>query len=101
VFFRTTYFLPVVSSGVAIALVWGWMYHPSFGIINYLLKQLFGISGPRWLGDPQWAMPALIIIGIWNSLGYNMVIYLAGLQGIPAELYEVLILARRNRKCRN
>jgi multiple sugar transport system permease protein len=88
IFFRTTYFLPVVSSGVAIALVWGWMYHPSFGVINYLLKQLFGIDGPRWLGDPKWAMPALIIIGVWNSLGYNMMIYLAGLQGIPAELYE-------------
>jgi multiple sugar transport system permease protein len=87
-FFRTTYFLPVVTSGVAIALVWGWMYNPSFGVINYLLDTLFGIEGPRWLADPKWAMPALIIIGVWHSLGYNMVIYLAGLQGIPQELYE-------------
>lgn len=87
-FFRTTYFLPVVTSGVAIALVWGWMYNPSFGVINYLLDALFGIEGPRWLSDPRWAMPSLIIIGVWHSLGYNMVIYLAGLQGIPQELYE-------------
>ncbi|MCE7983683.1 MAG: sugar ABC transporter permease [Caldilinea sp. CFX5] len=87
-FFRTTYFLPVVTSGVAIALVWGWMYNPSFGVINYLLDKLFGIAGPRWLADPAWAMPSLIIIGVWHSLGYNMVIYLAGLQGIPQELYE-------------
>lgn len=87
-FFRTTYFLPVVTSGVAIALVWGWMYNPSFGVINFLLDKLFGIEGPRWLADPQWAMPSLIIIGVWHSLGYNMVIYLAGLQGIPQELYE-------------
>jgi multiple sugar transport system permease protein len=87
-FFRTTYFLPVVTSGVAIALVWGWMYNPSFGVINYLLDRLFGIEGPRWLADPMWAMPSLIIIGVWHSLGYNMVIYLAGLQGIPQELYE-------------
>jgi multiple sugar transport system permease protein len=87
-FFRTTYFLPVVTSGVAIALVWGWMYNPSFGVINYLLEKLFGLEGPRWLADPKWAMPSLIIIGVWHSLGYNMVIYLAGLQGIPQELYE-------------
>jgi len=87
-FFRTTYFLPVVTSGVAIALVWGWMYNPSFGVINYFLDKLFGIEGPRWLADPMWAMPSLIIIGVWQSLGYNMVIYLAGLQGIPQELYE-------------
>lgn len=87
-FFRTTYFLPVVTSGVAIALVWGWMYNPSFGVINYLLETLFGIEGPRWLADPKWAMPSLIIIGVWQSVGYNMVIYLAGLQGIPQELYE-------------
>jgi multiple sugar transport system permease protein len=87
-FFRTTYFLPVVTSGVAIALAWGWMYNPSFGVINYLLEKLFGVEGPRWLADPRWAMPSLIIIGVWHSLGYNMVIYLAGLQGIPQELYE-------------
>ena len=87
-FFRTSYFLPTVSSGVAIALVWGWMYNPSFGIINFLLETIFGIEGPRWLSDPRWAMPSLIIIGIWRDVGYNMIIYLAGLQGIPDELYE-------------
>jgi multiple sugar transport system permease protein len=87
-FFRTSYFLPTVSSGVAIALVWGWMYNPSFGIINFLLKAILGIEGPRWLSDPRWAMPSLIMIGIWKDVGYNMMIYLAGLQGIPEELYE-------------
>lgn len=90
VFFRTIYFLPVVTSGVAIALVWGWMYNPSFGVINYLLNELFGIAGPRWLADPAWALPSLIVIGVWNSLGYHMVIYLAGLQGIPPELSEAV-----------
>jgi multiple sugar transport system permease protein len=89
-FFRTTFFLPVVTSGVAIALVWGWMYNPSFGVINWLLQTLFGISGPRWLADPVWALPSLVIIGVWHSLGYNMIIYLAGLQGIPQELYEAV-----------
>lgn len=90
IFFRTVYFLPVVTSGVAIALVWGWMYNPSFGVINYILQELFGITGPRWLADPRWAMPSLIIIGVWNSLGYHMVIYLAGLQSIPPELSEAV-----------
>jgi multiple sugar transport system permease protein len=89
-FFRTTFFLPVVTSGVAIALVWGWMYNPSFGVINWLMQELFGITGPRWLADPAWALPSLVVIGVWHSLGYNMVIYLAGLQGIPVELYEAV-----------
>lgn len=88
--FRTIYFLPVVTSGVAIALVWGWMYNPSFGVINYILQEVFGITGPRWLADPNWALPSLVVIGVWNSLGYHMVIYLAGLQGIPPELSEAV-----------
>ena len=87
-FFRSLYFLPVVSSGVAVALVWGWIYHPTFGVLNWLLDAAFGIQGPRWLSDPHWAMPALVIIGVWRSMGSNMIIFLAGLQGIPQELYE-------------
>ena len=86
--FRTVYFLPVVSAGVAVAMVWGWMYNPSFGVINYLLDVLFGIEGPRWLSSLQWAMPSVIILGIWRDIGFYMMIYLAGLQGIPVELYE-------------
>jgi multiple sugar transport system permease protein len=87
-FFRTIYFLPVVSAGVAVAMVWSWMYNPSFGVINYLLDTLFGIQGPRWLSDLNWAMPSVILMGVWRDIGSYMMIYLAGLQGIPEELYE-------------
>jgi len=86
--FRSLYFLPVVSSGVAVALVWGWIYHPTFGVLNWFLEVLFGIDGPRWLSDPKWAMPALIILGVWRSMGSNMIIFIAGLQGVPQEMYE-------------
>jgi multiple sugar transport system permease protein len=64
------------------------MYNPTFGVINYLLDALFGIEGPRWLSDLDWAMPSVIIVGIWRDIGFYMMIYLAGLQGIPTELYE-------------
>jgi multiple sugar transport system permease protein len=86
-FYRSVYFLPVVTSTVAVALVWQWLYNPQFGPINYVLS-LFGIRGPEWISSPQWAMPALVIMSVWQVLGYNMVIYLAGLQGIPEEYYE-------------
>lgn len=86
--FRSLYFLPVVSSTVAVSLVWAWLYDPQFGVINDLLFALFHVNGPNWLGDTTWALPALILMGIWKSLGYNMVIFLAGLQGVPEELYE-------------
>src|SRR5256714_10326467 len=84
---RSLYFLPVISSTVAVALVWGWLYNQQFGPINYLLS-LVGITGPAWLADTRTAMPAVILMSIWKGLGYNMVIFLAGLQGIPQELYE-------------
>lgn len=87
-FFRTVYFLPVVSSGVAVAMVWSWMYNPSFGVFNYFLNAVFGIQGPRWLNDVRWSMPSIIILGIWRDIGFYMMIYLAGLQGIPEELYD-------------
>jgi multiple sugar transport system permease protein len=87
VLLRGLYFLPVISSTVAVSLVWGWLYNQQFGLINYVLS-LVGISGPAWLADTTSAMPAVIIMSIWKGLGYNMVIYLAGLQGIPQELYE-------------
>lgn len=86
-FYRTVYFLPVISSTVAIALVWAWLYNPEFGLLNYFLR-LIGIKGPGWLGDPNWAMPAIILASVWKGLGYYMVIFLAGLQGIPEEYYE-------------
>ncbi|HKO23991.1 MAG TPA: sugar ABC transporter permease [Chloroflexota bacterium] len=87
VILRGLYFLPVISSTVAVSLVWGWLYNQQFGLINYLLS-VVGITGPAWLADTRTAMPAVLIMSIWKGLGYNMVIFLAGLQGIPQELYE-------------
>lgn len=87
VLLRALYFLPVVSSTVAVALVWRWLYEPDFGAINYFLSRL-GISPLGWLTTTEWAMPAVILMSIWKGLGYNMVIFLAGLQGIPRHLYE-------------
>ncbi|MFB3882958.1 MAG: carbohydrate ABC transporter permease, partial [Armatimonadota bacterium] len=92
--YRTTYYLPVVTSLVAVSLVWMWIYDPSYGLLNHLLMKLSGgrISPQSWLGDPGQAMPAIIAMSIWRGLGYNMVIYLAGLQGIPEHLYEAATL---------
>jgi len=86
-FFRLAYFAPVVTTLVAIAVVWRFVYHPRFGLLNYVLSW-FGIPGVDWLGDPNWAMPAIILMAVWKNFGYNMVIFIAGLQNIPQELYE-------------
>ena len=86
-FFRTAYFAPVVTTLVAVAVVWRFVYHPRFGILNYVLS-LLGIGAIDWLGDSQWAMPAIILMAVWKNFGYNMVIFIAGLQNIPDELYE-------------
>jgi multiple sugar transport system permease protein len=83
---RTVYFLPSVIAGVAVALLWGRIFDPKFGILNPFLAQ-FGIKGPGWLSDPQWAIPALVIMSLW-SVGGNVIIYLAGLQGVPTDLYD-------------
>jgi multiple sugar transport system permease protein len=83
---RTVYYLPSVVSGVAVAMLWAWIFHSQFGLINVGLHAI-GIQGPAWLGDPSWALPALIIMSFWG-IGAGMVINLAGLQGIPTELYE-------------
>ncbi|WP_073012849.1 carbohydrate ABC transporter permease [Clostridium amylolyticum] len=85
--YRTIYFLPMVSAPAAIAMVWKWMYNTEFGLFNYLLS-LVGIKGPSWLTNPNIALGAIIVVGIWSSIGYNMVILLAGLQEIPATFYE-------------
>jgi multiple sugar transport system permease protein len=85
-FFRTVYYLPSVVSGVAVAVLWQWLYHPDFGLINAILE-FFGVDGPRWLFSREWALPALIIMALW-SVGGSMLIFLAGLQGIPTELYD-------------
>lgn len=87
IFFRTIYFLPQITLTVAAAIVWSWLYQPEFGLFNYLLG-LIGIEGPRWLSSTSWAMPAIIIMGNWQGIGFAMLIMLAGLQGVPNELYE-------------
>lgn len=86
-FFRLAYFAPVVTTLVAISVVWRFVYHPRFGLLNYALSW-FGIGATDWLGDPNWAMPAIILMAVWKNFGYNMIIFIAGLQNIPQELYE-------------
>lgn len=85
--FRTVYFLPVVSTLVAVAVVWRALYHPEAGLLNQLLG-LLGLAPIDWLGDPTWAMPALILMAAWKNFGFNMIIFIAGLQAIPERLYE-------------
>lgn len=85
--FRTAYFAPVVTTLVAVAIVWRYLYHPRYGLVNAALG-LIGIPPVDWLGDPRWAMPAIIVLAVWKNFGYNMVVFLAGLQSIPDELYE-------------
>jgi multiple sugar transport system permease protein len=86
-FFRTALFAPVVTTLVAVAVVWRYLFHPHYGLLNYTLG-LIGISPIDWLGDPRWAMPAIIVFAVWKNFGYNMIILLAGLQSIPEQLYE-------------
>ncbi len=94
--FRLSYFIPVVTTLVAVAIVWRFIYHPNFGIFNYILGFL-GIDPVDWLGDPDWAMPAIIIMAVWKNFGYNMIIFIAGLQNIPEELYEAAQIEGANR----
>lgn len=86
-FYRTAYFMPVVTSMVAVAMVWQWLYQAEYGVINSLLR-LVGIQGPQWLFSETWALPAVIIVGVWKNVGYSIVIFLAALQGVPEELYD-------------
>lgn len=86
-FFRSVYFAPVVTTLVAVAVVWRFIYHPRYGLLNYVLGWV-GIGPIDWLGDPTWSMPAIIILAVWKNFGYNMIIFIAGLQAIPKELYE-------------
>ena len=85
--YRTLFFLPVITMPVAIAMVWRWLYNGDYGLINYLLS-LVGVTGPNWISDPDTALYALVVIGIWSSIGYNLIIFLAGMQAIPADYYE-------------
>jgi multiple sugar transport system permease protein len=88
-FFRTAYFLPFITPMVSVALVWGWLYDPSYGMFNWLLQQAHVIGKPiPWLYDPKTALWAVMILRVWKDIGYNMVIFLAGLQAVPPSLYE-------------
>jgi multiple sugar transport system permease protein len=86
-FFRTALFAPVVTTLVAVAVIWRYLFNTRYGLLNYALGGL-GIDPIDWLGDPHWAMPAIILFAVWKNFGYNMIIFLAGLQSIPEELYE-------------
>jgi multiple sugar transport system permease protein len=85
--FRTVYFAPVVTTLVAVSIVFRFLYHPRFGALNRALGVL-GLPQVDWLGDPRWAMPAIILLAAWKNFGYDMIIFVAGLQAIPDELYE-------------
>jgi multiple sugar transport system permease protein len=86
-FFRTIYFTPFVTTLVAVAIVWKYLYHTRYGLFNYGLGMI-GIGPIDWLGDPHWAMPSIILMAVWKSFGYNMLIFIAGLQAIPEDLYD-------------
>jgi multiple sugar transport system permease protein len=88
-FFRTAYFLPFITPMVSVALVWGWLYDPTYGLINWFLQQAHLIDKPiPWLYDPKTALWAVMILRVWKDIGYNIVIFLAGLQTVSPSLYE-------------
>ncbi|GAA3141159.1 sugar ABC transporter permease [Nonomuraea salmonea] len=89
--YRTAFFLPVVTMPVAVAMLWRWLYNGDYGLVNQVLA-LVGIDGPNWIADPATALYALVVVGVWSSVGYNLIIFLAGMQGIPKELYEAASL---------
>ena len=86
-FFRTVYFAPVVTTLVAVAVIWRYLLHTKYGLVNWALGGI-GIGPIDWLGDPHWSMPAIVLFAVWKNFGYNMIIILAGLQTIPEELHE-------------
>lgn len=86
-FFRTALFAPVVTTVVAVALIWRYLFNTKYGLVNHALDSL-GVHPVDWLGDPHWAMPTIILFAVWKNFGYNMIIFLAGLQAIPPDLYE-------------
>jgi len=86
-FFRTAFFAPVVTTVVAVAVIWRYLFHTRYGLVNWGLSGV-GIDPIDWLGDPNWAMPTIIAFAVWKNFGYNMIIFLSGLQAIPEDLYE-------------
>jgi len=94
-FYRVSYFAPVVTPMVAVALIWLWLYDPSFGPLNQILH-FFGLKPLKWLYDPKWAMPSIILFSLWKGLGYDVIIFLAGLQSIPQHLIEAAYIDGAN-----
>ena len=90
-FFRAVYFAPVVTTLVAVAIVWRYLYQPQYGLVNALLHR-FGVRTIDWLGDPHWALPAILVLAVWKNFGYNLLIFVAGLQNVPRELHEAAAL---------
>ncbi len=88
---RTIYYLPSVVAGAAVAILFKWIYQPDIGLLNAILDRVFGITGPRWIFSQEWAMPSVIIMALWGS-GGAMLIFLAGLRGIPTALYEAVTI---------
>jgi multiple sugar transport system permease protein len=93
--FRTIYYVPVISSLAAIAILWQWAYNGDFGLVNQALA-LVGIDGPNWLASTFWAKPAIILMAIWKGLGFSMILYLAAIQSVPRSLYEAAQLDGAN-----
>jgi multiple sugar transport system permease protein len=93
--FRTAYFLPVVTSMVAAAILWNWVYDPRFGMLNAILA-LFHLPAQRWLSDPHLALPALVVVSVWKNLGYDMLLFLAGLQAVPPQQLEAAAIDGAN-----
>lgn len=94
-FYRVSYFAPVVTPMVAVALIWIWLYDPSFGPFNQILR-FFGLKPLKWIYDPKWAMPSIILFSLWKGLGYDVIIFLAGLQSIPQHLIEAALIDGAN-----
>ncbi|MGY0557049.1 MULTISPECIES: carbohydrate ABC transporter permease [unclassified Lysobacter] len=85
--FRTAFFAPVVTTVVAVAVIWRYLFHTRYGLVNWALSGV-GVNPVDWLGDPHWAMPTIIAFAVWKNFGYNMIIFIAGLQAVPEDLYE-------------
>lgn len=89
--FRTALFAPVVTTVVAVAVIWRYLFNTKYGVVNFVLEAV-GLHPVDWLGDPHWAMPTIILFAVWKNFGYNMIILMAGLQAIPRDLYEAATL---------
>jgi len=95
--FRTALFAPVVTTVVAVAVIWRYIFHARYGFLNYALGWV-GIDAIDWLGDPHWSMPAMIVFAVWKNFGYNMIIFVAGLHSIPGDLYDAARIDGANRR---